>query len=723
MKHHGIGFALMLVLALGLFSCDSEKSLTPTSNAVHGVVVDQNGKPISGANVAARRARVQAVTDENGEYALPKAEALDGPDTLDMTDNKLIRVAMPITWKVKRFEDAVVVKRKLTGSVAGNLGGLSKARIHWRTKGALEGVPQLVDLENGKYEGEIATLFSKDSLEVQVFLLDTALRVVGKSRFLQINPRSGNIVVPAFSNLSIFEPLSPVYGCVYMGSWDTCSIALVESEDSATQMWFREGSDVWSGFRGTFTILPRLRRMGPLWMDNLYTEIEILRRDSAGVERLDTLRIPWQMYSPDPILQFQRETQSRNWNSVDFQEAQEFVVDVGYKVHSELAKIQVDLVYGTYQIFKGPNYCDKVDCSQEYRSSLERGVIPDLKKGKQSVCFPKGVFGNMYMVLRVAVDDSEKYYSDTVFLRVAPSVPENQVAFVRWDSIGFVLQLEKPIDNVAEIDFVNVEGSVVVNNFIYSKTSRGYVGEDKRTIFFRGEDIDSLTEGGWGVVKVPMARNPNDISKGYYPNVRIPASPASQRLRKKFRNKMDSVIVNLGRDSDHLVQYAKSENGFDVRASDWFDYYGKQAFGGIFWKDTLPSNCPRKIRFRASGTDSTLLRVYTNVGIDYHPRPNKNYIAGLHVGRELLIGDSARWYYPLDHDRGWNNAEWFDGLWPFVDWRAMWEQGIMASLSQTMIVGLCGNVNSDNCPEKRWLTVTDIEVYSDCSDPVSGVVQ
>lgn len=186
---------------------------------------------------------------------------------------------------------------------------------------------------------------------------------------------------------------------------------------------------------------------------------------------------------------------------------------------------------------------------------------------------------------------------------------------------------------------------------------------------------------------------------------------------------MDSVVVNIGRDSNHLIQYVKMENGFDVRASDWFDYYGKQAFGGIFWQDTLPSKCPRKIRFRASGTDSTLLRVYTNVGIDYHPHQYVDYINTQgYVGRELLIGDSARWYYPLDNGRGWDDPEWFDGLWPFVDWREIWRPGVMASLGQTMIVGLCGNVNSENCPEKRWLTVTDIEVYSDCTEPLPGVV-
>lgn len=501
MKHHGVRYALILVLALGLCSCDSEKALTPTPGAVHGVIVDQNGKPISGAKVAARRAQVESVTDENGEYTLPKAESLDGPDTLDMTDNKLIRFAMSITWKVKRFEDAVVVKRKLTGSVAGDLGGLSKVRIHWRTKGALEGIPQLVDLENGKYEGEIATLFSKDSLEVQVFLLDSALRVVGKSRFLQINPRSGNIAVPAFSNLSIFEPLSPVYGCVYMGSWDTCSVALVEPEDSATQMWFREGKDDWTEFRGAFMLPPRLRRMGPLWMDNLYTEIEILRRDSAGVNRLDTLRIPWQLYSPDPTLQFQKGVSSRSWNLEDFQEGQEFVVDVGYKVHSELAKMQVDLVYGVYQILDRGCWAEKVACEDLYRESQEKGVIQNLKFGRQSVRFPNGVFGNMYMVLKVSVDDSENYYSDTVFLRVEPSVFENPVTFLRWDSAGFVLQLEKPIDDEGWVEFVNVEGSVVVGKFLPTKDIDGRFGEDKRTIFFYGENVDSLSEGGGGLLR------------------------------------------------------------------------------------------------------------------------------------------------------------------------------------------------------------------------------
>lgn len=592
------------LLTAALNACDSEKVLMPSFSNVHGAVVDQNGKPIPGAKVAARRAQVQTVTDENGEYALPKAEALDGPDTLDMTDNKLIRVAMPITWKVKRFEDAVVVKRKVTGSVAGDLGGLSKARIHWRTKGTVEGIPQVVDLVKGSYQGEIATLFSKDSLEVQIFLLDTALRVVGKSRFLQINPRSGNIVVPAFPKLNTFEPLSPLYGCGQMGSWDTCTVLLAEPEDSATKMWFREGGDVWAEFQGTFVIPPRLRRIAPWMKERLHTEIEILRKDSAGVERLDTIRVPWKKNLPfSSIIVLDGKRPEFNAKVPDFITTAKVTnrIQFGIGSHSTLDSLIGQVDYGYSEYFTYESNCTKGGCQRW--SETTRTPTSRLFASNGEICeiiFPRS---GAWWISITSRTNSGETSTDTVFFGVdVPTPPVYDLVGTRFNRTLFEIEFKEPLSRFFSFELDCEHWGCSSERGALS----GVLMPDKKTVQFSG--IDSLWAGDSVGLMVRDFVDENE-SHSMNQKVWIPRTKENQALEARFKDALLPFVFDYISSNDSIanMDLSGAGDGFDVKF-EMPSFCAKDcAAGAVFWKAPSAGQCNQKLRFRAKATDSTLV--------------------------------------------------------------------------------------------------------------------
>lgn len=707
-----VGVAALLTTALN--ACDSEKALTPTQNAVHGAVVDQNGKPISGAVVAARRAHVQAVTDESGEYSLPKVESLDGSDTLDMTDNKLIRVAMPISWKVKRFEDAVVVKRKVTGSVAGDLGGLSKARIHWRTRGTVEGIPQVVDLVNGGYQGEIATLFSKDSLEVQVFLLDTALRVVGKSRFLQINPRSGNIVVPAFPKLNTFESLSPVYGCGQMGSWDTCTVRLTQPEDSSTRMWFREGGEVWTEFQGAFVIPPRLRRIAPWVKERLHTEIEILRKDSIGVERLDTIRIPWKKHEPFVYFADAGNVDLASKIFYEIGEDQSIEIIPKFRNHSPLVNTKLDIIYGTHVTSIRTSGCSRGGCTEWYeRVATQKGQSFNLQPGLQSFKFPEGSNGSWYMVLRATNDNGEMSFSDTVFVGVRPAIPEYPIASVKWEGRGLQIQFVRPVSSV---DLMLTKWGCDLKSCDIASWADSLI--DDSTVVFYG--LDSLFVGDSLDLLICGPGDDRFDNAPYSPKQRIwvPRSEENLALEEKLRSSRRAIALKNWGGGVSLLSSEVMGGAIQVSGELSQSCAKECGVGVVFWSDTSMSPCLHQLRFNVRGSDSTILRVFSNIKYLYEPSMLYGDSGYRSDGKEYMLGETQRAISFYDSSNEDRLVEWDIGWWG--DWNI--NGSLKVPLRQTVIAAFCGNLDPANCAKERWLSVSDIEVYSDCTEPLPGVV-
>lgn len=715
MNRSTVGAALAAVFSLGLCSCDSEKSVTPAADAVHGAVVDQNGKPIAGAKVAARRAQVEATTDENGEYSLQKPELMDGTDTLDVTDNKLIQVAMPITWKVKRFEDAVVVRRKLTGSVAGDLGGLSKARIHWRTKGTGEGIPQVVDLANGSYQGEIATLFSKDSLEVQIFLLDTARRVVGKSRLLQINPRSGNIVVPAFPKLNTFESLVPTFGCGQMGSWDTCTVRLTQPEDSSTRMWFREGGETWTEFQGAFAIPPRLRRVAPWMKERLHTTIEILRTDSVGVERQDTILIPWKkkvfhvevdvvdgkLFEFDAkVPTFEATAKISNRVKVEFHSISEFDSLVGWMDYgySEWHEYQYNCTIG------GCQKRTEVEIAPVGRIGVNSGEVKE-------ITFPKS--GSWWVSTTVRANSGE-WVADTMFFGVhIPTPPVYDVAGIHWDSNILEIEFARPFVGGYAIDLDLGAWCYPCANDLVS----GDLMPDRKTVRFAG--LDSMFEGGEKGLVIRDYAN-EDEEHGANQLIQIPRSAKSLEVEAKFKDRLMPFNYDYldSPDSVANIELTGSDSAFDVRFTMPTRCAKECGVGAVYWKAPSTGPCNQKLRFRAKGSDSTLLRLFTDV----HSEGYADWGWGSSVA-EVMISEVDSNYSPYEV-----NVEMADDSWYSKAFYGAWSPGtydlVKTPLRLSIFAATCGNLDPANCSKERWLSVSDIEVYSDCVEPVSeGALQ
>jgi len=484
-----ISFIAMIWATLILAGCDADPVTVTTIDSIHGMVLDQNGDPISGVHVAARYAKVEAITNTNGEYSLPKTSSFDSPDTLDITDQKTIRAALPISWRVKRFEDAILIRRKISGSLSGDTSGSLKAEIRVKSGNGIDGMPAVVNVSSGKFQGEITTLHTEETLDVQVMLLDTASRIIGKSLLLHIQPRSGNILIPVFQKLNTFQNPQPTIDCTEIGSWDTCSISIQMDQDTTIKMWFREfPAEPWSNFHKTFKLPPRLRMADTLSSIHAPVSVEIRRQDSSNIERIDTIHIPWRPNPPKPKIR-------NSSRSYEIPLGQDFQADITTATHSNLAKIKSSTIhFGTYK-FIHHSGCDKVACSLDWdeRIQMPLGAIPNIQQGTQSIRFPITITGNWYLVLESTADNGESATSDTLFLHTQPSSPTNTISAIDWEAEDLIIKFEKAFDN--NLVDVHFQTSYSDGTTIYSPTYRtkyqGFWEANDRSI--RISKIDTLS--------------------------------------------------------------------------------------------------------------------------------------------------------------------------------------------------------------------------------------
>ena len=155
------------LLLLAVFAIYSTPALAQT-NTIHGRVLDQNNKPLPGANIVLKNTRLGAVTDNQGYFVIPNVPHGDHVLIASYLGYKTIEQTISVTQKqgpriaITLVEDTPYILNEITVVEEGYASDRTTAT---RTNTALRDLPQSVQIINGDLVEDQGLTYLTDMLQ------------------------------------------------------------------------------------------------------------------------------------------------------------------------------------------------------------------------------------------------------------------------------------------------------------------------------------------------------------------------------------------------------------------------------------------------------------------------------------------------------------------------------------------------------------------------------